>query len=287
MRFQYRTIRATPDPTRILEIGVGVLVTDPRNGNSIVATIERPESLPSQVQERDAIFSALRRLATRFRDTHSGANRIEFTDSDTATGLASRLEDHWNNFLTIDPPRTMSAESIEEASDLLFNIYIAAPRSETAPRSITRLRRTVQSAYRQHPAIERHLRQAPHLNTDMLSGEFDLAVTKNEEIFELNSSFTFTPQSTRAAENKIEAWNYRNDHLRRDGGQLTVPGETTQLEIDTNAPVVVTYFAPRTEAQTELFERMSRQWTQLGVRPIEADHIEAHARRLEHALAAS
>ena len=165
MRFQYRTIRATPDPTRILEIGVGVLVTDPRNGNSIVATIERPESLPSQVQERDAIFSALRRLATRFRDTHSGANRIEFTDSDTATGLASRLEDHWNNFLTIDPPRTMSAESIEEASDLLFNIYIAAPRSETAPRSITRLRRTVQSAYRQHPAIERHLRQAPHLNT--------------------------------------------------------------------------------------------------------------------------
>lgn len=287
MRFQYRTIRATPDPTRILEIGVGVLVTDPRNGNSAITTIERPEALPSQVQHRDAIFSALRTLATRFHDTNPGENRIEFTDSDTATGLASRLEDHWNNFLTVDPPRTMSAESLEEATELLFNIYIAAPRTEAAPKSITRLRHTVQRAYKQHPAIEQHLRHTPRLYTDMLDGEFDLAVTKNQEVFELNSSFTFTPQDTRATENKIDAWNYRIDHLRRDGGKLTVPGETTQLEIGTDAPVVVTYFAPRTSAQTELFDRVARQWNRLGVHPIEANHIKAHALHLERSLTAS
>lgn len=275
MRYDYWTIQATPDSSRLLSFGIGVLVTDEHRQDFRLQMIDRPEAMPVNTASRDAIFSAVRYLAGEFSSLRSRMGGLELTRADSPSALASYFVSHWNNLVTFDRPRAIAADSLNDATEILYDLYIGDPRSETAVRPITRLRRDVRSSYESFPEIRECLRPAPHLQVGNLPGEFDLALVRDDhKLFELNSSFAFTSKTVESTRNRIELWNFRVAEIRHGGGELTI-GDT-QLGVDQDAPIVATYEPPTSEAQEELFEQISRQWDSYGIRAVPRSELHAH-----------
>lgn len=94
MRIRYWTIRATPDPIRILNIGVGVIVMDPETGEVDVKTISGPEDLPSFISHRKGIHRAVSDLATSLRPESTGQPAVESEEPISPYQRILWLRDH-------------------------------------------------------------------------------------------------------------------------------------------------------------------------------------------------
>lgn len=280
MRFQYWTIQATPDPTLLMTFGVGVLVVDSESQDFQVKFINRLESMPNSVPNRKAILNATRHLEAELNAMRSNLFGIEFTDFDSPSSYASQISNHWNNLISVDHPRFMSASNLGQAADLLFRHYIENKEASAPLKNISTLRTTVRKTYESVPVIEENLHSDPLIESNFLEGYFDLAVVREDNrIFELNSSFTFLPQQARANKEKIEAWNFRISQIRNDGGLLFLDGKS--IQIDKHAPVVVTYSAPVTEQQRELYEPVFKQWNALEILAVPETKLREHSDRLQ------
>lgn len=280
MRFQYWTIQATPDPTLLMTFGVGVLVVDSESQDFQVKFINRLESMPNSVPNRKAILNATRHLEAELNAMRSNLFGIEFTDFDSPSSYASQISNHWNNLISVDHPQFMSASNLGQAADLLFRLYIENKEASAPLKNISTLRTTVRKTYESVPVIEENLHSDPLIESNFLEGYFDLAVVREDNrIFELNSSFTFLPQQARANKEKIEAWNFRISQIRNDGGLLFLDGKS--IQIDKHAPVVVTYSAPVTEQQRELYEPVFKQWNALEILAVPETKLREHSDRLQ------
>lgn len=286
MRFRYWTIQATPDPTRLMTFGVGVLVTDSDARDFQVNMINRLESVPSNVPNRDAILTAARHISSEINEMRSLLGAIEFSDVDSPSSYASQITRHWNNLISVDHPRFMSASNISEASDLLFRLYVEDRKPASQTKTITKLRAAVRSTYEQLPEIEKNLYTTPKVESGFLDGRFDLAIVREDDrVFELNSSFTFLPQQAQPNRERIESWNFRVDQIRRGGGTLLL--EDKAIQIGKNSPIVVTYSPPKTEQQHELYESVSRQWDALEVTAVPDKELQEHSLQLQSQILAA
>lgn len=286
MRFRYWTIQATPDPTRLMTFGVGILVMDAENRDFRIHTIDRLESIPNNVSNRKAILSAAQSISADFNKMRSHLGALDLPSSESPASYASQLVSHWNNFISIDKPRSMSATNINEAADLLFRLYIEDRKSTSRTQKITRLRKAVLETYERFPEIERNLYDRPKVKVDFLDGRFDLAVVREDDrVFELNSSFTFLTQQIQTNRDRIESWNYRVDRIRRHGGNLLLGDRT--VSIDKTTPIVVTYDPPRTSQQQEIYQSLSQQWNELDVVAVPDHELESHSSQLHSNILAA
>jgi hypothetical protein len=283
MRYSYWTIQARPDSMRLLSFGIGVLVVEENSQDFRLQMIDRPEAMPNNADNREAIFKISRFIINKFESTRRNLGGIEFSPEDSPSELANHMVANWNNAVTFDLPRTVTAASLNEATDLVFNLYIGNKRDKSAEYPITRLRKSVWSSYEAVPKIRECLHPKPTLQVGELSGSFDFAVVrKDRQVVELNSSFTFTAKKSTTTQSSIELWNYRVTEIRHNGGVLTM-GEDT-MNLDQNAPIVVTYRPPNSDQQQELFDQISRQWRSFEVQAVPEGQLSDHVEKVEAQL---
>ncbi|MDK8450868.1 hypothetical protein [Corynebacterium mastitidis] len=283
MRYTYWTIQAHPDPTLLLSFGVGVILVEESTGDCVVHTVERVSDLPVRTDLGHQIIEALARVRSLFRRSAERRGGIELSPQDSPTSLANTLVERWNNYLTVDRPRYVSARDIDSAAQLVFGLYI--PPSGTGHRAASGrdLRQRVLDSYRAIPTLDKALHRSPEFFSATRSGRFDLAVvTPDKNPVELSSVFSFTGSDPHGLRTRIEAWNYRVDGLRSEGGFLHTPGGTIPVTEDT--PIAVIYRAPREERFAEVFRQTQRQWGLINVRPVPHHEVDLHAASVESAL---
>lgn len=288
MRFDYWTIQARPDPGRLLTYGVGVVVMDPRRRDVRVEIVNRAEALPA-AGDRDAVLVAAKSVAQSFNELAGDAEGLEFPGTDTPAALIDRMVSHWTGFLTVDRPRAVSARTIDEAAQLMFELYIGEEPAERQRRRITVLRNEVQKAYESRPAVREAMRRKQELTVGAVSGPLDLAVVgRDDKVLELNTSFTFQQRDPRQAQRRAENWLYRIARLRDRGGILRPQGSDQDgIVLGRDAPVVVTYDSAENDAQREVISNVHEQWEDLGIRAVPANDVAAHTDVLEQQLTAA
>ncbi|WP_414122831.1 hypothetical protein [Corynebacterium nuruki] len=287
MRYKYWTIQARPDATRLLSYGIGVLVVEDETQRATLKMFTRHQALPVPSEADEAVRNAISFLQRQFKTIDSQQGGLRLAGVETPSSFADRLVHHWSNLITVDPARYLAAGSLNEATELLFGMFIGTPARMRATAPIYRLRNTVRDAYSAHPEIGSALRRAPELQAGSIDGGVDLAVVgEGDKVVELNQSFSFLQSSPSETKKTITAWNYGIDKLRARGGTLTTTmsgdpasGER-QLSLPTDAPVVVTYDPPESAKQQDLFSRMSGQWKELDITAVPRSRIKAHANQL-------
>lgn len=287
MRYRYWTIQARPDATRLLSYGIGVLVVEDQTQLAALRMLARNQALPVPTEADTAVRNAIGFLQRQFKTVDSRQDGLKLAGVDTPSSFADSLVHHWSNLITVDPARYLAAGSLDEAAELLFDMFIGPPARKRATAPIYQLRSTVQQAYSAHPEIGSALRRAPELQAGSVDGGVDLAVVSEEDqVVELNQSFSFLQSNPGETKKTIQAWNYGIDKLRVRGGTLTTaePGGSAagerQLILPTDAPVVVTYDPPESAKQRELFSSMSGQWNELDILAVPRSGVEAHANQL-------
>lgn len=285
MRFDYWTVQATPDATLLHTFGVGVIVADPGTGEATSRFLPK-DSLPSATEDATASIAATTRMLKELINKHSGfSNGLVFDREDTLRGRLSMLARDWSNIITIDTPRSISANSLTDATEQLFSLFIKRPTAAPQHRPITRLQNTVHETYTAHPRIQRALVPKAKLNTVASTDTLDLAVADiDSQVFEINTSFNFNRNDPQNLKDKIDAWNYRIRELRANGGSLNSNKEP--IEIPSTANVVIAYIKPETDRQQEVFEHAASQWQRLDVTPLTASQISAYAQSLDARLLA-
>lgn len=287
MRYRYWTIQARPDATRLLSYGIGVLVVEDETQRAVLRMLAHDQALPVPTEADTAVRNAVSFLQRQFKTIDSSQSGLRLAGVETPGSFADRLVHHWSNLITVDPARYLAAGNLDEAAELLFDMFIGTPVRRRATAPIYRLRSTVQEAYSAHPEIGSALRHAPELQAGSIDGGVDLAVvSEGDQVLELNQSFSFLQSSPSETKKTILAWNYGIDKLRTRGGTLTttVSGDPAsgerQLSLPTDAPVVVTFDPPESKRQRELFSRMSGQWKELDILAIPRSRVESHASQL-------
>lgn len=284
MRFDYWTVQATPDATLLHTFGVGVIVADPDTGKATSQFLPK-DSLPSIAEDAADSITATTSMLKELIDKHSSfSNSLVFEREDTLRGHLSMLARDWSNIITIDTPRSISANSLNEATKQLFSLFIKRPPAAPQHRPITRLQNTVYETYIAHPRIQQALIPKAKLNTVASTDALDLAVADfDTQVFEINTSFNFNRNDPQNLKDKIDAWNYRIRELRANGGSIN--SNKAPIELPPNANVVIAYINPETDKQHEIFEHATSQWQRLDVTSLTASQISDYAQSLDARLA--
>lgn len=283
MRFDYWTVQATPDATLLHTFGIGIIVADPATGQASCKFLAK-ELLPSIDERGEASILATTAMLKELVDEHSKfAGGISYEQQDNLRGHLSMLARDWANIITIDAPRSISANSLADATKQLFSLFIRRPAATAQHRPITVLQNAVRETYTKHARIQRAMISKAKLNTAVSTDSLDLAVADvDANVFEISTSFNFNRNDPQNLKDKIDAWNYRIQELRSNGGKLE--SKETTLALPSDANVVIAYINPTSKRQREVFEHAQEQWSRLGVMPLTEPQIENHATALNKQL---
>lgn len=284
MKIKYWTIRVVPSAMNISSIGVGVLAQQPDNPLIHYRFVSDNDAVLKAFGLSDEVSAALRDFCSSLDAVMTENDTLDFGSQFTAPGLLSHLTDHWNNMIVVDQPRVMAEESVETALDLLFRVLIGERQQPIRQHRAAQIRRMVKEEYSRHASLEQALTLTPTLHTDGMEREIDLAVIEEENVYELNSSFSFDTTSIGQLQDKVEAWTWKIEKLRRAGATLSKSGRDIAA-VHREADIVTSLWLPRTEKQKELFETITKQWDHLGVIQVAKENIPHRATELVRKIA--
>lgn len=283
MRFDYWTIRVTPHPMGITTLGVGVVVVDPKTTASVFRLHNRiPKVLDNQ--DCSAISNALAQLEKDLRQLTKGEPRLSLDGNLTMEGYLSIAGDHWSNLIRIDQPRTMDADSLDEAADLIFQVVVGSPLPKQRKPDVRHLRQAVRKQYHSFPGLRDATLTDAKVTLQRHTLDLDLAVVNEGTILELNQAFNFQATDFKAIEKTIETWSLKIEKLRNHGGVFITPQE--QLDLPANVPIVTVVESPQNYSQEKVYEDFRTYCMDLSVEILTQKSLTHHAEELERSLAA-
>ncbi|GAA1475185.1 hypothetical protein P4N68_08935 [Corynebacterium felinum] len=286
MRVRYWTIALSPHPTCINRFGIGVVAEDTATNTFDFRIINVQQlSRQSYISGDYRTTQAMLRI---LRDTLDALprgvnNTVENNRPQDFSSTISLLTNHWNNAISVEPARLMSAQnSLHEATQHLFETFVL-PRSPQRQQGLTRLRGRLRAAYGAHEEITRNLLVKPTTYFGPLNTPTDFAIVKDGAAYELSTAFNFAGSDHRRLLERAHAWSFHVQNLREKGGTLIQDGGA--VEISAQAPTVAVISPPQDSAQQEVHHQATILWEELGIQEISESSIEAHVNALAHKLA--
>lgn len=284
MRFKYWTVRMRPTPMSISTIGVGVIVEDTQSGIINYQFVEDIKALLPHFPHQKAVKKQIEELRLWLpSDTFDQTPRLELSPNHTIPGIIDSLVIRWNNLVIIDPSNIMSAPSMEEAINLLFNKLIVFTSHQTPQSSnpLPELRSKVKRTYESHPAIKPLVKTKPVMViADAANESFDIGIIHDTHAYELNQGFSFQSIGQKQSQQRLEAWTWKIALLRSQGAELKTDGD--HIELDCKTPIIVPYYPPPPESEDGkiLMLKFMRQWDRLDIDYYNLDNFEAHVNEL-------
>ena len=284
MRFKYWTVRMRPTPMSISTIGVGVIVEDTQSGIINYQFVEDIKALLPHFPHQKAVKKQIEELRLWLpSDTFDQTPRLELSPNHTIPGIIDSLVIRWNNLVVIDPSNIMSAPSMEEAINLLFNKLIVFTSHQTPQSSnpLPELRSKVKKIYESHQAIRPLVKTKPVMvMVDAADESFDIGIIHDTCAYELNQGFSFQSIGQKQSQHRLEAWTWKIALLRSQGAELKTGGN--HIELDCKTPIVVSYYPPPPESEIgkTLMSKFMKQWDRLDIDHYNPDDFEAHVSEL-------
>lgn len=284
MRIRYWGIRAVPTPMSLTSIGIGVVVEDPRTGEVLTRFLENPSSSLKLFKFPATLDRDIKNFQTSLDSFNTPNRTFEIDQHSSAPELLSFLSDHWNNMIVVEKQEYAAMESPSVALKKLFNILVGIDKKERRSK-ITEVRRLVKSEYESNELIRESLLESPHyISNDLVERRTDLAVLSDKTVFELNTAFSFETDSFTSFQDRVEAWTWKIENLRKDGGTLFKNNEEV-IGLSPKTPVVATIWPPRTERQKKMFEDSTKKWDFLDIEILQMENIHQHANQLARKIA--
>ncbi len=285
MRFRYWTVQVRPTPTSITQLGIGVIVEDPSTGELAHRFVEKPHTLLSHYSNSNIAARIIGTLSRWIDAASATPIPLEIDERFVTEGILDTMVHRWNNLITINHRQYVSADSLQDAIDLLFQKLIYHGEGATKTQRVARVRQSVRKAYESKESLRELIISRPELTIDDDLGErFDLGVIRGTEILELNDAFSLQSSDPRQTANRIQAWTWKMSALRESGAQLIMPGGEL-IEVNRQTPIVAAFWPPKTDSEHELLSSMSRRWDHLEIEYIEVDQIGMHAEKLSRRAA--
>lgn len=279
MLVRYWPVTVQPTPLSVTRIGVGVIAMDMVTREVRAEIPGHWDSLLESVGASSGVLSGVKSFAKELSRSTERQDSLQLDPMMYSTGMLKHVSEHWNNAVRIEDSRIMHAESFEEGIDSIYRTVIGTPRRTTRQRKVAQVKRKVLDEYGKIPEVARLVHKAPVLHTEQLDRAMDLAVCGEEQVFELNTAFSFHQQDLTNLENKIDAWNWRIEKLRHGGGSLELSKES-RVHLPGDVPVVATYWEPSSKEQVATLQRTLEKWDSLNVTAVERHHVEQHATSL-------
>lgn len=282
MRFDYWTVRVIPRPMGITSIGVGVIVFDPRSGQS--STKFHPSSrLYSDSEYSEAITHALGQFKTELHNLSASSHGLDLGQGYSLPGYLSFLNGHWMNLVRVDQVQSMDAADINVATDLLYSVLIGDSPAQTSRPSVTQIRSKIRRVYGEFE----HLGQSTvdDVSIEVFDREIDLnvAVIDDADVLEVNQAFNFQTADTKAIQSLTDSWTLKVDKVQSHGGVLITP--RSKFEVDEALHFVAVVQMPETASQNKIFQQFAGYCHDLKIDVIDQTTIWQHAERLEQRIA--
>ena len=281
MRFKYWTVRMRPTPMSISTIGVGVIVEDTQSGIINYQFVEDIKALLPHFPHQEAVKKQIEELRLWLpSDAFDQNPRLELNPNHTIPGIIDSLVTRWNNLVIVDPSDIMSAPSMEEAINLLFNkLIVFTSQTSKSSKILPELRSKVKKTYESHQAIRPLVKTKPVMvMVDAADEVFDIGIIHDTHIYELNQGFSFHSIDQKRSQQRLEAWIWKISLLRSQGAKLEIRGN--HIELERTTPIIVSHSSPKSEIGKTLMSKFIRQLDKLDIDHYNLDNFEAHVNEL-------
>ncbi|WP_346844581.1 hypothetical protein [uncultured Rothia sp.] len=284
MLYQYWLVRYVPDSARPDTVSAGVVVGGEDPADCGAKFVPHAGSLPPIGTNREVFFRLLLQL--------SGEVSLFIQQEKLPLGgirdlriFMERQRRQNYGIIQFDPPGQVVAPTVEEAVHLLYERLVFRENLEVKQHRVSKLRSLARSEYESFSRLKEHTVVRPTIEIARAEEKIDLAVVSNE-VLEISSAFSFRGLPSKALRDKILAWTYSMDKVRRFGGNLETQKKKRVL-IPQRVPVLALVEPPSTTSQIALFNEATTDWGSLGIEMIRPDSVVQHAAILDHKLAAA
>ena len=285
MRFRYWTIRYVPDSMRMDSVTMGIIVSSEEIVDIQVRTLNNYTEIPDIGGPRKEALRWVKKFISNLDEKFSWESELELDLSSTPSTYLEKNRIQFQNLVQLDRPRFAAGTNASEVANMLFMRLVAREHRRGRQQYVTRVRSEVQNTYAAHSAIHRFMRKNPEVEVSHRDTPIDLAIV-DSKIFELNTAFSFQSEPDSNLEHKIDAWTFRIEKLRDQGGTLSLK-KTGILDIPQNTPVVAVVDPPNTIKQRRLYNAVTRDWKDLGITQISPSALPAHAAKLDQRIEAA
>ncbi|MCT2338038.1 MULTISPECIES: hypothetical protein [Corynebacterium] len=277
MLFQFWTVSAQPDVFSLDRYGIGVIAESMEEG-TFKAHFADSRRLDSAINAQvKAVKDLAKKLESSTRELDLGVNAGRGE-------IFWRMVQDWHNTIHIEPPRRLVATDIDAALGILSRVYLSRRVSNDNRHKVTKVRQAVKTAYTDSVKIAPHFVEAPLVDAVGKPRKFDFGVAvEQERMLEISNSFSFARKSATDVLDSTEAWTWRVDNLRSDGGRAIV--DDREIEIPSDVPVVAFVYPPNTEEQRETFLSATASWRELEIDVVNISDVDKHTWRLEQRIA--
>lgn len=274
MRFLFSVLRFVPDPVRGEFINIGVIVgSDEANdwrlrivdNYSRATRIDESGMLPSVIHFLTGISSEIDDYLISMESMFSPEKEIN-------SRWLRRLQEISRNILQLSPPSPLIAETIDEATTLVFDEFIVEPerrrfpfKKKTEAMSALRWAFTGAGLVKGRDFFERlEIRGKNHREN------FDFAVSR-KKIVQLSQAWSFQLPNSRQLAEDIKAWAWTVQDIRGGGGSALSGGDEILVEPDVD--IIATFIPPIAGQSDQVFVEALYAFDQIKVKTIKVEEV--------------
>lgn len=274
VRYRYWTLRYLPDAVRGEFVNIG-LIAGCDGADWAIRTISS--------------FTRASRIGGDLSNARSWAKSLERTVKDAKKAQALQLSnvgisEAWlaerkafhNNAVQLSEAMPVVAATAEAAVELLYPLLVTDPEPIKRSSAHARALEELKSAY-QSLRGDRELLNKVKVKSGVQSMDFDFALS-GQTIEQLSRVWTFEQKNAEAQLDKIQAWGFRVEQLRDQGGTLLTP-DSRSIYVDPDVEVRVLYVPPPRTVERDTFMAALDSWQRIDAEalPVEraAELVEA------------
>lgn len=277
MRYQYWVIRYVPDPIRGERVNLGVIAgAGPDWALRRVANLQRASRLGGSATITSQF---LLRIEAVIEQQLTSVETLMHQDGPErlSKGFVEDLRARMNNIVQLSSPRSVLADSADDAADLAFDLMVVDAGHEVRHRSRTLVVRRLQEAFEMAPDVLSHVSRYQQASVGQESASIDIAVT-NTVARQLSQGWSFDVRNLQRVETQIHAWNYMMGRLRDEGGVLRAKSGRRRpnvLTIPRDVNINVLFRPPTSEEGNRQLNMAKEGWGRLGIDVVDEANAES------------
>lgn len=286
MLFRYWTVSYRPTPFSLDRWGLGVIIEEAQSGGVAYQFVD-PKSVGAQRKAFSSSMNAhIQSLVKHLQVYCSEQEGLPLGQSVSPGNPIQEWSVDSNNALIIDPYRTMVAESVEHARDILFSRYVGVEKPSVRHQQLRAVKKRIQLAYGESDLIAPLLRRNPTVKSVGMEKHFDFSVSEEANVFEISMAFNFAKDNAKDLLNEVDAWTWKVTGIREGSGTLLLDGQSS-ISINRHVSIVAAIYPAESEQQIETYQKATQEWIELGVEVVDLESINDHARQLEDRIRAA
>jgi Protein of unknown function (DUF3037) len=274
MRYDFSVVRFVPDAVRGEFVNIGVIVGSDQTAEwTLRLTDNRKRAQKIDVDSR--LGHALKYVEKMEREIEEYRDAIEDAQApemEISAAWLRLLASQSRNVVQLTEPAAVSAESIHDALEFVFDQFVLEAESQRAkfiPRSTAVAR--IADAYRQLNLTGDHVVRRPRVHGPKYADTFDFVVGNGRAV-QLAQAFSFAVSGQESVIERVKSWSWTVKDIRENGGVASADGRNVAIGQDVEIKAVIV--RPQTELSDDsFFDEAMEAFADTKVEPVTLNDV--------------